>query len=85
MEQIIGALLGALVGALLTAIAGFIFARKNAKKVAQWLSKMIVKATMGDITRADEIEDKAGDWLIEVGKELKAMHRIGNEGGERNF
>ena len=84
MNEVIQMLLSALVGAVLVAVAGFVFAKSNARKVAEWISKLIVKSVLGNEASADEIEDAAGDWLIAVGNELKKMHEIGDEGDEKN-
>ncbi len=79
MEQLVQTLIGMLIGAIAVAIAGWIFAKQNAAKVAKWISKAAVKITRGDLVKADEIEDLAGDWLIALGKELKNQHKIGKE------
>ena len=84
MNEFLMAILQVLIGAGLAAVAGYGFARANPKKAALWLSKLAVKATFGNTSAADKIEDAMGDWLIELGKELKQVHPDDNE-GDTNF
>lgn len=52
----------------------YLFAKANPKKFALLVSKLAVKVTFNNENAADKIEDAMGDWLINLGKELKNVH-----------
>lgn len=46
----------------------------NQKKVAEWLSSIIVKILNGNIEQSDDIEESIGDLFIQIGENIKNVH-----------
>ena len=46
----------------------------NQKKLAEWLSALIVKILNGNIDQSDDIEESIGDLFIRIGTDIKQIH-----------
>lgn len=46
----------------------------NQKKLAEWLSALIVKILNGNIDQSDDIEESIGDLFIRIGTDIKQVH-----------